>query len=117
MHWLVYGADSANDVQNQTTCYPYTLTRQRKTGHVNVVNEIDKQWPPAYKQHITWLDSYKKKQRRGGSWSSREINFTYYFYCIKPCEVLTFRQAILFFDIISRTELLEEETVVNTPKQ
>jgi len=53
MHWLVYGADSANDVQNQTTCYPYTLTRQRKTGHVNVVNEIDKQWPPAYKQHIT----------------------------------------------------------------
>jgi len=59
-------------------------------------NEIDKQWPPAYKQHITWLDSYKKKQRRGGSWSSREINFTYYFYCIKAREVLTLRQPFYF---------------------
>jgi len=32
MHWLVQGADSANHVQNQTTCYPYMVTRQRKTG-------------------------------------------------------------------------------------
>jgi len=37
-HWLVQGADSANHVQNQTTRYPYMVTRQRKTGHVNVVN-------------------------------------------------------------------------------
>jgi len=36
MHWLVQGDDSANRVQNQTTCYPYMVTRQRKTGHVNV---------------------------------------------------------------------------------
>jgi len=35
----------------------------------------------------------------------------------KPREVLTFRQAIPLLDIISRTELLEGETVVNTPKQ
>jgi len=42
------------------------------------------------------------------------MNFPYYFYCITPCEVLTFRQAVLFLDIISRTELLEGETVVNT---
>ena len=40
MHWLVQGADSANHVQNQTTCYPYMVTRQRKTGHVNVVNVL-----------------------------------------------------------------------------
>jgi len=59
----------------------------------------------------------QKKQRRGGSRSSREINFTSYFYCIKPREVLTFIQAVLFLDIISRTELREGETVVNTPKQ
>ena len=58
--------------------------------------EWDRQWPPGYKQHITWLDSYKKKQRRGGSWSSREINFTYYFYCSRPREVLTFRQGFIF---------------------
>jgi len=31
------GVDSANNVQNQTTCYPYMVTRQRKTGHVDVV--------------------------------------------------------------------------------
>jgi len=37
MHWLVQGADSANHVQNQTTRYPYTVTRQRKTDRVNVV--------------------------------------------------------------------------------
>jgi len=36
-HWLVQGADSANHVQKQTTRYPYMVTRQRKTGHVNVV--------------------------------------------------------------------------------
>jgi len=38
MHWLVQGADSANHVQKQTTRYPYMVTRQRKTGHVNIVN-------------------------------------------------------------------------------
>jgi len=35
--WLVQGADSANHVQNQATRYPYMVTRQCKTGHVNVV--------------------------------------------------------------------------------
>jgi len=38
MHWLVQGVDSANHVQNQTT-HPYMVTRQRKTGHVNIVIE------------------------------------------------------------------------------
>jgi len=38
-HWLVQGADSAIHVQNQTTRYPHMVTRQRKTGHVNVVIE------------------------------------------------------------------------------
>jgi len=66
---------------------------------------------------VSDMSTEEKKQRRGGSWSSREINFTYYFYCMKPRKVLTFRQAVLFLDIISRTELLEGETVVNTLKQ
>ena len=39
-HWLVQSADSANNVQKQTTRYPYMVTRQCKTGHVNVVNEF-----------------------------------------------------------------------------
>jgi len=37
MHWLVWGADSANHVQNQTTLYLHMVRRQRKTDLVNVV--------------------------------------------------------------------------------
>jgi len=33
MHCLIQGADSSNHVQNQTTRYPFTVRRQRKTGH------------------------------------------------------------------------------------
>jgi len=44
-------------------------------------------------------------------------SFIYYFHCIEPREFLTFRQPVLLLDIISRTELLEGETIVNTPKQ
>ena len=36
-HWPVRGADSVNHVQKQTTRYPYVVTRQGKTDHVNVV--------------------------------------------------------------------------------
>ena len=41
-HWIVQGTDSANNVQNQTTCYPYMVTRQHKTDHVNEVQGVHK---------------------------------------------------------------------------